>query len=468
MRYTIREKETERQFCQTVTLDVIQEVIDLEMVRATIESQQVKEQRVRRLPALLTLMLCIGMNLLTRISLQGVLRRLVQGTRLVQDVGLDELASKGAISQARYRLGAKVLQAVFKQVCRPLATPQTPGAFAFGLRLVSLDGTVETVADTPSNAAYFGRHSSHQAEAAFPQVQAVYLSECGTHVIFDAGFWPIHSGEHLGARRLTRSLDDTLLLDRGLYSYALLLAAVQRGSQVLCRLSSTLKPQPIQTLADGSRLAWVFPNDAARRQAGEHQVVRIITYTVDDPARPGHAEIHRLLTTLLDPATYPALELVILYHQRHEIELSLDEIQTHQRLAQQPLRSAKPLGVIQELYGLLLAHFVVRALMQRSAHTYQLDPDRLSFVQALRLIVDAIPEFQIIHPRHHPRLWSRLLRDIALCRLPPRDSPINPRVVKRKMSMFLRKRPEHASPPLPRPFRQAIVLLSPLSIPYWP
>jgi hypothetical protein len=461
MRYRIREIETECQFCEQVTVDVITEIVGLEQMESCIAAYGAQEKRIRDLPALLTMLVCIGMNLFSEVSLRFVLIRMVKGIRLLADAQVDDLPEKSAISQARYRLGAKPLERLFKQVCRPIATPQTPGAFAFGLRMVAIDGTTEDVADTPANAAYFGRHTADRGAAAFPQAQGVYLCECGTHVIFDAGFWSVHTSEHVGAKRLLRSVEPDMLvmLDRGLYSYDIVSGVQQKEAQVLCRLSSTLKPVVVKRLADGSYLARIFPGDRQRRRQGEQMIVRIIEYTIDDPNRPGHGQVHRLLTTLLDPIRYPALDLVALYHERWEIEITIDEVDTHQRLLDRPFRSLKPVGVIQEWYGLLIAHFIIRFLMHRAACAYQLDPDRLSFIDSLRLITDAISEFQLIHPDHHPRLWQRLLSDLAACVLPPRENRINPRVVKCKMSKFKKKRPEHFHPPPPRPFRDGVVLL---------
>jgi len=178
----------------------------------------------------------------------------------------------------------------------------------------------------------------------------------------------------------------------------------------------------------------------AKRRVGSGKV-RIIEYEIDDPARPGHAQRHRLLTTLLAPDFYPALDLVCLYHERWELEVTIDEMDTHQRLLPRPLRSLHPVGVIQELYALLLAHFVVRTVMHQAAVAHDLDPDRLSFVNSLRLVCDALPEFQLVDPADHSRLWTRLLGDIARFRLPERENRSNPRVVKRKMSKFKLKRP---------------------------
>lgn len=463
MGYTIRQIEQESQLCAAVTVEAITQVVPLETIEGVIEECQVREGRQRKLPALLTLLLCIGMNLFCEVSLGYVLLRLVRGVRLLQDVGVDEVAGKSSISEARYRLGPKPLEVLFKRVCRPLARPDTPGAFAFGLRLVALDGTTETMPDTPDNDAYFGRQKGQRGDSAFPQVQCVYLCECGTHAIFDAGFWPYATHERVGGQRLLRSIEAGMLMmwDRGFHAFDMVLGALKRGAHVLARLPDHVKPGHVATLPDGSWLGYLYPSDYQRRKRGEHLLVRIIEYEIDDPNRPGHARRHRLLTTLLDPVAYPALDLVCLYHERWEVEVTIDEIDTHQRLLDRPLRSLKPLGVIQELYALLLAHFVIRAIMHEAALAHDLDPDRLSFLNSLRLIGDAIPEFQLIDPVDHDRLWIRLLRDIAHFQLPERENRSNPRVVKRKMSNFRLKRPEHLNWPQPiKEFRDAVVLLA--------
>ncbi|MCC6190532.1 MAG: hypothetical protein IT318_16005 [Anaerolineales bacterium] len=196
----------------------------------------------------------------------------------------------------------------------------------------------------------------------------------------------------------------------------------------------------------------------------------MIEYTFTDPQRPGYKQLHRLFTTLLDPHQYPALDLVCAYHERWEVELvtlapragrvRVDEMQVHQRLVNHPLRSLKPRGVIQELYAILLAHSIVRAFMHDAALDADVDPDRLSFVGALRIVQDALIEFQLADPACHPALLSRLLHDLAHERLPERRNRINPRVVKRTVIRFPRKRAEHVHPPQPScSFRASVALI---------
>jgi hypothetical protein len=245
--------------------------------------------------------------------------------------------------------------------------------------------------------------------------------------------------------------------DRGLHSFDMVVGVRQRAGHVLSRLPAHVKPQWVQTLPDGSYLAYLYPSDYNRRKAGERIMVRVIEYTLTDPALPGYQQRHRLITTLLDPFSYPLLDLVCGYHERWEVEITFDEIDTHQRLLDRPLRSRSPVSVMQELYGLLIAHYAVRCLMYEAALHADLDPDQLSFVNAVQVICDAIPEFQMTAAEQLPHLYARLLRDIAAQPLPKRRLRSNPRVVKRKMSNFRLKRPEHQHWPRPSvSFRQAI------------
>jgi hypothetical protein len=326
---------------------------------------------------------------------------------------------------------------------------------------MAIDGTVEPVADTPENRAAFGGSVTHKGDGAFPQIQCVHLCECGTHAIVDSVVLPYKTSELDGAQTLVRSISAGMivLLDQGLYRYDFLSAIRQQGAHILSRIQATIAQKPTAQLTDGTYLTTIYPPQSKRRRTDEGLQVRVIEYTFDDPNRPGHGETHRLMTTLLDPDRYPALDLIAQYHERWEVEITIDEMDCHQRLALAPLRSLKPEGVIQEFYGLLIAHYLVRATMHETALTHQLDPDHLSFLNSLRLIVDTLPYFQLTDTATRPRLWRQLLSDIAAFQLPDRDNRINPRVVKRKMSNFNRKRPEHLRPPKLQPFADTLHLL---------
>jgi hypothetical protein len=442
MGFIARRYDASTPFTDAQALEALERVVPADVIRAAATAAAVPTQRRRKLPADVTLLLCIAMSLFTAQALDVVLATMTHGLRLFWPDPEPALATKGAISQARYRLGARPVVALFHQVCRPLATAQTPGAFLFGLRVMAIDGTVEDVPDSPANVRAFGRQPGARGDSAFPQVQGVYLSECGTHAVIDAVFWPCRLAERLGAFRLLRrvSAGMLVLLDRGFYSFEMIERTRATGAHVLGRVPSTVTLRVRHLLPDGSYWAYIYPADRDRRKRGDHHLVRVIIYTLTDPARPGYGETHRLLTTLLDAQHAPALDLIVAYHERWAIEVTIDEIDTHQRLVRHPLRSPKPVGVIQELYGLLIAHYAVRALMAEAAATADLAPTRLSFVHAVALIRVALDDFQLVTPAQHDRLYHRLLHDLAACALPERASRTNPRVVKRKMSKFLLKR----------------------------
>jgi hypothetical protein len=430
-------------------------VLDPADVAAAVDGCGARERRRRKLPAGLTVLLCVAMNWYASESVPEVFRRLVHGAS-----SRSARASKSGLCQARQRLGARPLVALFRRACQPLATAATPGAFLFGRRLVAVDTTALDLPDTPENARAFGRPGVSRGEAAWPQALLVVLVECASHAALDAGLWPRAADHHRAARRLLRSVERAMLVlyDRGLHSCALLRAIRVRGAHALGRLPASVHPEVLRPLADGTLLVRLRPGRWPRRWAGPPILARLVRYTLDDPARPGHRAQHHLVTTLLNPVRAPALDLVCAYHDRWELELALDEIKTHQR-PRTPLRSHKPVGVVQEVYALLLAHYVVRAVMTDAAVAASLPPIRLSFLAAIRLIRTALPDLQRARPTARARLYHQLLADLAAASLPVRADRTNRRAVKQKMSNFHLKHVADRRPPRPsRSFRDAVVL----------
>lgn len=415
-----------------------------------------RPRRCRKLPARFMLLFCVLMNLYADEALPHVLRRVAGYWGLGDADG----ATAGALCQARYRLGARPVVALFRQLCRPLATPATPGAFLFGRRLLALDGSHLDLPDTLANARAFGRRPTPRGRSAWPQALVVLLVECGTRAVCDAGVWPGLVDERRAGRRLLRSTGPgTLVLwDRGFQNVAMVEAVQARGADFLGRLPATVRPVPAQGLAGGTQLVRLRPFDHPRRYRGAHVVVRLIRYTLDDPQRPGHRLEHRLVTSLLDPSAAPARELIGAYHRRWEIESALDELKTHQRPAR-PLRSRKPLGVVQEIYGLLVAHYLLRAAMLQAVPA-GVSPLRRSFVGTLRLVRDLLPLASLCGKRARQRLHRQMLLAIAAQVLPRRAERSNPRVIKQKMADFRVKTAQHQRWPQPtKPFAAAVVLL---------
>jgi len=440
-------------------LEGLSKVIPVALQEQALSETGRGQQRACPLSHRVMLWVVLAMGVLTHLPIRQVFkhaRRMRPG---------DKTPPRNSLCEARQRLGVAPVRRLFDLVSRPLATPATPGAFYKGLRLMGIDGTVLDAPDTPANAARFGRSSGGRGEGAFPQVRKVSLVGLGTHVevALAVGGWQ-DSEQQLVAQLWDRIPPDSLLIeDRGFFSYDHWKELDGRGVKLLIRLKSNLVLRPIQRLPDGSYLAKIYPSAYARDKDRGGLVVRAIEYTLDDPQRTGHGEPHRLLTNLLDHERFPALELVGGYHERWEEELVFDEQKTHldpRRPGKAAhFRSQTPEGVEQELYAVSLGHFVVRALMLEAAQQEQLDVDRLSFTGCLRILQARLPECDSATPRGLEQWYRLLLEEMAQERLEPRRNRVNPRVVKRKMSKFAKKRSQHRGrPPLKKTFAETVVI----------
>lgn len=368
---------------------------------------------------------------------------------------------RSTLCEARQSLGPAPLRLLAEEVITLQGQSNIPHSFYAGMRLMAWDGFVLNVPDTPANVRAFGRPGSGRGAGAFPQVRVLSLCESGTHILWRSLIKPCCRGEVPMARYLARFLEENMLLleDRGFPCYDLVQRARQRGAHVLARVKSNQIFEPLVYLPDGSYLAKLYPSTRDRRQDRNGILVRIIEYTFDDPGRPGKGDKHRLLTTLLDAIEHPAMGLVVLYHERWEEELAIDELKTHQK--ERPvLRSETPGGVVQEIYGLLLGHYVVRKLMCEAAETANLPPRQLSFVNSLKILRCRLPECPKTE-RGLLRWYESLLDEIAEDKLEPRRDRVNPRVIKCKMSRWPKKREKHRDIPQPtKTFRKSIVMLN--------
>jgi Insertion element 4 transposase N-terminal/Transposase DDE domain len=443
---------------------LLEQVIGPEDVLQVLEQTGYHDARRCTLTFEVTFWVVLAMGILTELPIRQVFkacRRLRPGAATPH---------RASLCLARQRLGVAPVRALFGRTVRLLATPDTPGAFYQGLRLMALDGSVFDVPDSEANARAFGYPQGGRGPGAFPQLRKLSLVEVGTHaeVAFALkGVREKDSGEQSMAPALFRHLRRGMLLvwDRGFFSYRLWKQVTATGAQLLARVSARLTLKPQQALADGSYLARIYPRGWERTKDRQGLLVRVIRYTHNDPRRVGCNQVHVLLTTLLDAAAHPARELVGLYHERWEIELVYDEQKTHQnpKRATKPadLRSQTPLGVVQEMYALSLGHFVTRALMAEAAAAERLDPDRLSFTGCLQVLRCRLPECPDPCAPSFAEWYQALLQELRGERTDPvRRNRINPRVVKVKMSKFKKKRPEHRGlPPLEKTFAESVVML---------
>jgi hypothetical protein len=441
----------------------LEKLIPTEAIRQALRVTGRINQRSCKLTHEVILRLVLAMGLLTDLPIRQVFKHCRR-----HRVG-EKTPHRSSLCVARQRLGIAPVRHLFEQIVRPLAEPGTPGGFYQGLRLMGIDGVVFDVPDSKANDVAFGRPTAgERGDGAFPQIIKLSLVELGTHI--EIGFvirGCLHGEQAMVAGLLRHLTPDMLLIwDRNFFSYKLWSKLTSRAVKILARVTNTLILKPIRNLSDGSYLAKVYPSPYDRQKDRNGIVVRVIRYTLDDPQRVGHEEEHVLITNLFDDELYPAMELILLYHERWEHELVFDEQKTHHdpRRATKPaqLRSETPRGVIQEIYALSLGHFVVRALMFEAAKTVNLDPDRLSFLGCFQILKCRLPECDGSSPQSFEDWYRGLLWELQEERTDDevRRNRINPRVIKRKMSKWKKKRAEHCRrPPLKKTFVETVVML---------
>jgi hypothetical protein len=314
--------------------------------------------------------------------------------------------TSGGITRARERLGYEPLRDIFARVAVPVADQLTRGAFLGHWRLMAIDGSEWDAPDTPANAAAFGYPGGGQDRPAFPKVRAVTVGECGSHAVVDAEIGGIAgkgSGEQSLARTLYRRLEPGWLLiaDRNFYNWQDWRAAAASGAALLWRVKADLTLPVVQILPDGSYLSvLVSPKikgkarqaliDAARAGQDTDEdkaaLVRVVEYEVPGREGDGKGELIALITTITDPRAAPAPLLAEAYHERWEHETGNDQLKTHLRGPGRVLRSKSPDMVRQEIYGYLLTHYAISALICQAATEAGIDPGRVKFTRTVRIV----------------------------------------------------------------------------------
>ena len=388
--------------------DRLSDLIHIGVLTARFPADEIKQileetgrhsKRIRDLPAHVMVYYVIARALYRAEPMREVLRLLLEGLRAILGVQVRVVvAGKSGISQARSRLGEEPVKRLYEQVVKPIAIPDTQGAFYRGWHLMALDGFVLEVPDTEENRNEFGPGSATQDRSVWPLMRGVGLVEVGTHVLFGTVLGPYSSGEVTLAKQVVPHLKPGMLClaDRYFPGFQLWKQAVETGADLVWRVRQVIHFPVEKRLPDGSFLSRFYPGRQKGRPGREGIPVRVIDYQVLGPERK--EETIRIITSILDWERAPAAELAQLYHERWEFETALDEFKTHLRGARTILRSQTPELVRQECYGLLLAHFAVRGLMHEAALRGGRDPDRISFVHTLRIVRRTLPRFAALPP----------------------------------------------------------------------
>jgi hypothetical protein len=399
-------------------------------------------QRRRRLPADEVVWLVIAQSWFRKRSLPKVWRHLHPSpdTREPAD---------SAFTQARQRLGARPLKLLYHRTCRPLGAAGAVGAYHRHWLIVALGGSVFEAPDTPANRRALGSASNQSGPGAFPQLRLCAICEAGTHAVTDVEMGPYSASEQALGLRLLRRLPRgrLVLMDRGLSYFELVAAVLRRRSHVLARVKARQRDLPVgQALPDGSYLSTIYPSSNAKRAKRGGIRVRVIRYTHEGPRRDGRGEESCLITTILHGGLLTARQAARLYPWRWEEESVFAEIKGSMLDGGSPLlRSKAPALVVQEVYGLLLGHYLLRRQMAAAARrrAAPVVAVRLSFKHGLEVLEDRLKD-----PAGADWL-GELQREISWQRLRPKRPRKYPRAKKATRSRRPNKRPGSKPPPQP-------------------
>ena len=382
-----------------MSLGVVTRFFPAEKIRESLKGTRRASIRERELPAQVMVYYVIALALYMNSSYREVLRCVLEGIQwLLEPSARIKVTGSSGISQARTRLGWEPMQHLHDAVVRPIAVKTTKGAWYGDWRLVSLDGSTLDIADEDGNMLAFGRPGSSRGQSAYPQIRFVSLAEIGTRVLFGTQMAGYTTSEIALSKKVLPNLkkDMLCLADRNFFGFQMWKQAADTGAELLWRVKKNALLPCEKRLPDGSCLSRIYASPGDQRRAVNGVVVRVIEYRLEgvEDAEP----LYRLVTTILDYEKAPAEQLAALYHERWEIETAFDELKTHLRGSRIILRSKTPDLVRQEFYGLMMAHFAVRGLMQEAALSADEDPDRISFVHAVRVVRRQIAAFGAIPP----------------------------------------------------------------------
>jgi Insertion element 4 transposase N-terminal/Transposase DDE domain len=399
MARTLAELPAGSRISDYISLGVIAKFFPVEKIHDVLKQTNRASVRERDLPAHVVVYYVIALALYMRSSYREVLRCLLEGVQWLLDPSAKvKVVGKSGISQARSRLGVEPVKKLYETLVAPIAEKRTKGAWFRQWRLVSLDGSTLDVADTVENDEAFGRPGASRGSSAFPKIRFVALLENGTHVLWAAHMDQYATDELTLAEKVIPSLRKGMLCmaDRFFPSYKLWRMAAKTSADLLWRTRQNARLDVEKQLPDGSYVSRIYASTSDRRNGRNGIVVRVIDYRLKDVE--GSEPLYRLITTILDHEQAPAKELAALYHERWEIETTLDELKTHLRGAQIVLRSKTPDLVRQEFFGLMMAHFAVRGLMHEAALKADEDPDRLSFLHSVRVVQRRMARYAAIPP----------------------------------------------------------------------
>lgn len=419
----------------------LQSVLSEEVIYSRI-GDQLQTRHCRRLLNIDVVWLIVGFGLFSDKSYRSIFRYCHDQNVLVP--------IRATLTLARRRLSADLLRKLYQGVVTLLAKSKTPSAFYHGMRLMAIDGTLLDCPDTDANRQEFGRVENQNSLGAFPKVRVVSLCEIATRVLWRSNIGTYHQSEQKLVLPLLDHLSPKMLLlaDRHFGVAPIIYPLIHRKNLFLVRVKKSQYFPVQERLPDGSFLSTIYQHKNDRRSGRPGKTVRVIRYRHMDRNRPHRGELHVLLTNLLDPIKYPALELIDLYHQRWEEEIAFSEWKVLM-CKSRVLRSQSPEMVRQEIWGMLIAHFIIRKLIFEAAEIKKVSPSEISFTGAFDILHARLPD--VPRAKRLRKQWYKgLIHEIAQEQLPTRANRINPRKLKKRSKAWPTKRDRDRSPPKPK------------------
>ena len=346
--------------------------------------------------------------------------------------------SDSSLSQRRQNLGAEIFVLLLNSILRPLAQPEQKGCFYKGLRLVGIDGTQWSIANTPQVKASRKKAKARRSLAAFAKISLCALYELGTHnpLLANIGMHG-QSEAALATDLLANLMPDWLLIgDRYYGSQKLVSSLLEHAHKryFLFRVKENLKSKTMFILPDGSLIVKI--HDAT---TDSFHWIREIHARIKP--RSGKTIRVRFWTNLLDPHQYQAKELVLLYGKRWEQESAYKELKVNLHRSNL-LLSHTLLSASQEISCLIMAQALVARARVSCALETGSEILSISFIKTLHAL-QSLFYFQCLFEGLIPEntcaaIYQRLLERLLHQKSKKRRQRSCPRSVRQPVSGWSR------------------------------
>ncbi|WP_434928153.1 IS4 family transposase [Shewanella sp. HL-SH2] len=421
-------------------LSIFQKELPLEWIEQALELTNKASIRRRKLPAELVVWLIVGIGLYRNRSIAEVVSKL--DLTLVDKLG--ETVTPSAIPQARQRLTAAPLKALFDITSKHWCHREDSQDTWHGLQLFSVDGTTFRCAENTENSEHFGYISNqHRKQSVYPVARLCALMSLRSRMIRNVKFGPCSKGEISYARELIGSVpaNSLTIFDSCYFSADLMTSwwGANQNSHWLTPLKSNTRFEVIEQYADNDYLVEMPVSPQARKknpELPEKWHARLVTY--QEKSQGNH--ITGVLSSLTNRSKYSSQDILDVYFERWEIENGYGEIKQYQLDESILLRSQTVEGIYQEIWGLLIAYNLIRVEISQIAKEAEVSPLRISFVMAMRYIQDELMWCAIASPGTIPKKLKAMRENVKQFILPKKRKRPKSRTVRINKTRYPVKR----------------------------